>query len=462
MSDFQTFLKWEERSRDTIDFKKAYVDMAGDVVAGLMLSQIVFWYLPSQNGGGKLRVERDGHRWLVKTRDEWWDECRLSPREVDRARKLLETHGIIEVTLYKFNGSPTQHIRIHEERFLELWKAAVEGTSVRSKRKFTRGGGSGEGGAQVVKAKASEEKSLNDNQLKSPNSPNSEIHFSKQVNGFHQIGKMDFTDQGIPRTEITSEITTETTAAAEPEPPECQAHVAAAELVSALISNGVSRAVAIRYASEKPDLCRRYLEYLPYADIRTSKGAWLANAIRDEYGPPPGYERAREEQEREQRAKELTVIKNARQSHEVSIRKEKEAKLRQTFHEVEDARGEAYTAFNQYVEEERGRAARIVGQLSAQGREKYLRAFDEPNQRFELFKGWVEKFGEPSGAQLSNLPENGQNSVCRDGHETGSQSNIKTGKETCFPAQVSEKASFQPNEKMLPAHPNQTSTAPPS
>ena len=42
-------------------------------------------------------------------------------------------------------------------------------------------------------------------------------------------------------------------------------------------------------------------EFLPLAcalrddfpKFRTSKGAWLANAIRDEYGPPQGYEDAK-------------------------------------------------------------------------------------------------------------------------------------------------------------------------
>ena len=34
---------------------------------------------------------------------------------------------------------------------------------------------------------------------------------------------------------------------------------------------------------------RACLAYLPHAQVKTSKGAWLANAIRDEYGPPPAF-----------------------------------------------------------------------------------------------------------------------------------------------------------------------------
>ena len=40
------FLEWERRSRDTIDVKRCYVDVAGGLVAGVLLSQVVYWFLP--------------------------------------------------------------------------------------------------------------------------------------------------------------------------------------------------------------------------------------------------------------------------------------------------------------------------------------------------------------------------------------------------------------------------------
>jgi len=45
----EEFLAWERASRDTIDFKTAYVDVAGDLVSGLLLSQIIYWHLPGEN-----------------------------------------------------------------------------------------------------------------------------------------------------------------------------------------------------------------------------------------------------------------------------------------------------------------------------------------------------------------------------------------------------------------------------
>ena len=42
MKSFNDFLAWEKASRDSIDFKKIYVDVAGDLIAGLLLSQIIY------------------------------------------------------------------------------------------------------------------------------------------------------------------------------------------------------------------------------------------------------------------------------------------------------------------------------------------------------------------------------------------------------------------------------------
>ena len=59
------FIAWELASRDTIDFKMIYVDISGDVIAGLLLSQIIFWNLPDKKGDTKLKVLKKGKRWLA-------------------------------------------------------------------------------------------------------------------------------------------------------------------------------------------------------------------------------------------------------------------------------------------------------------------------------------------------------------------------------------------------------------
>ena len=118
------FLNWERKSHDCIDFKKAYVDMAGDLVAGLLLSQIIYWHLPSKDGAAsKLRVYRDGEYWLVKQRTDWWDEIRVKPDRFDAACKKLVERGLIVKRYGRFNGLRTMSLRINWDRFLDLWDA---------------------------------------------------------------------------------------------------------------------------------------------------------------------------------------------------------------------------------------------------------------------------------------------------------------------------------------------------
>ena len=123
---WEGFLEWESASRDTIDFKTIYVDMAGDLVAGLLLSQIVYWYLPSKKDGrSKLRVYKDGHYWIAKARKDWWDELRIRAKRADRALSILEEKGLIVTAVYKFNRAPTKHIRIVKGKFLTAWTARL-------------------------------------------------------------------------------------------------------------------------------------------------------------------------------------------------------------------------------------------------------------------------------------------------------------------------------------------------
>lgn len=117
--DFAEFIAYEAKSIDTIDVKRLYIDMADDLSAGILLSQIVFWYLPKKDGSDKLRIEHDGQQWIANTRDDWWDQVRLKPRQFDRAAGILETRGLITKGLYKFKGNPTVHVRLNLKAFLE-------------------------------------------------------------------------------------------------------------------------------------------------------------------------------------------------------------------------------------------------------------------------------------------------------------------------------------------------------
>lgn len=126
MQTFNDFIAWEGTSRDTIDFKRIYADITGDTLAGLVLSQIIYWHLPSKTGGSKLRIQKEGQLWLACSRAEWWESTRLSPRQVDRVLEIIVKVEVIEKRVYRFNGSPTTHIRILEKPFLSKMQYLVD------------------------------------------------------------------------------------------------------------------------------------------------------------------------------------------------------------------------------------------------------------------------------------------------------------------------------------------------
>ncbi len=121
MRTVDDFLRWEQASRDTIDVKRCYIDLAGDLVSGVLLSQIIFWFLPSDKGS-KLRVEHEGLMWLAKHRADWWAECRITPKQFDRAIRALADRGLVFHKRFRFGGSPTVHVWLN-------WPAVAEGVN---------------------------------------------------------------------------------------------------------------------------------------------------------------------------------------------------------------------------------------------------------------------------------------------------------------------------------------------
>jgi hypothetical protein len=120
----EEFIRWEYHSQDTIDFKRVYVDITGDICAGLLLSQVMYWHLPSKEGKEKRWVEAEGKLWVLKKRHEWWNECRLTPKQFDRAANILHEKGLAEVKNFKYQGRNTKHIRLIMENVIK----AIEGT----------------------------------------------------------------------------------------------------------------------------------------------------------------------------------------------------------------------------------------------------------------------------------------------------------------------------------------------
>lgn len=127
MNDWNTFVQWELASRETIDFKMIYVDIAGgDILAGLLLSQIIFWNLPGKDGRSKLRVQKEDKLWLARKHCDWYQEIRMSEDQVRRALGVLKELNLVEVSAFRFNGERITHIALNKNVLAHAVRKAMQ------------------------------------------------------------------------------------------------------------------------------------------------------------------------------------------------------------------------------------------------------------------------------------------------------------------------------------------------
>jgi hypothetical protein len=352
MSSFERFLLWERSSRDTIEVKRVYVDMAGDLIAGVVLSQIVYWHLPTKEGNARLQVEREGKLWLAKGRTQWWDECRISPKQADRALDILQEKGLIQTRLFKFAGAPMRHIRIDQEEFLKTWEAHLQ---AQEDNKGQEKKASRDGFSPKVK--------MDFPQRSKSNSP-------KGQNGILPLGKMNFTESDNSFTETTTEITTETTAAAEAGRENRNGHPTegpAAALIQELLAHDLNHADAVRLAREKPGECRRQLDFLPFKiaalggeqHFTSGKGAYLRAAIEGSFAPPPGYKQEQARRQKAEQEVERKRVAEARRSHQEHFYEAYRDYLRSIEEDLAAGQSEAYQGFRDQEQKTRTNLGRL-------------------------------------------------------------------------------------------------------
>ncbi len=140
----------------------------------------------------------------------------------------------------------------------------------------------------------------------------------------------------------------------------------AAALVEELVSHDLNRGDAIRLVCEKPEECRRQLQYLDFLIQRRfvfkSKPGFLRTAIEMENGPPTGYleEKARQERLKEQQEREAAQARTeiARQSYQEAQEGDYLAYLASRASEVEKSQPEAFMAFTEAEEKKRAFCAK--------------------------------------------------------------------------------------------------------
>lgn len=123
---YSQILQLSAVENDFIHTPKIYIDIAGDLVAGIILSRIVYWFSPSKNGNPRAQVEFGGNLWLVKTNEEWWEECRISLKQIKLAKNKLKRLGLIIIETHLFQNKTASHIRLNSEKLEELYNREIQ------------------------------------------------------------------------------------------------------------------------------------------------------------------------------------------------------------------------------------------------------------------------------------------------------------------------------------------------
>jgi len=117
-------------SKEQYNYSLAIAAAVGGGPAGMLLCQLHYWHMNGANGQPRLRVYRDGHYWVAKTREEWCHEVGITLHQYWGAIERLKALGVIDITYHTYAGAKrTTHIRILWDRFLELLNEHIERTS---------------------------------------------------------------------------------------------------------------------------------------------------------------------------------------------------------------------------------------------------------------------------------------------------------------------------------------------
>lgn len=133
-------LAWAAEQRVT-RYLPMLVAVTGDLVSGIMLSRIVYWFTPNEDGQSKLRVIKSGRLWLVRGRKDWLLECGFTRNQYHGAITKLRRMKLVDtkVGLFKHQHSLFIRLRLDQLTKLVTEKRVVlksDGPSVKTRQRY--------------------------------------------------------------------------------------------------------------------------------------------------------------------------------------------------------------------------------------------------------------------------------------------------------------------------------------
>jgi len=131
------YLASQTEKYDRFGVGRLYIDITGHLTDGIIFSRLMYWFTPSKKGNPRTKVSRDGHRWVARNYDQWWEECRVDERTARASVKRMVDSGLLIKAVFKFGKKPTTHLRINWQTFEKLAKEHLA-ISLEDKRSLKR------------------------------------------------------------------------------------------------------------------------------------------------------------------------------------------------------------------------------------------------------------------------------------------------------------------------------------
>lgn len=128
------WLRTLDDNGDKLLLRRAHIDLCdGDHLAATIFSQLLYYHLPDQKGRGtRLRVQKDGHYWVAKKYNDWYEECRINEFTARNKIGQLKKTGLIRTDNFRFNGLKILHLRIDFECMAARVAALDQASGIRS------------------------------------------------------------------------------------------------------------------------------------------------------------------------------------------------------------------------------------------------------------------------------------------------------------------------------------------
>jgi hypothetical protein len=159
-------------------------------------------------------------------------------------------------------------------------------------------------------------------------------------------------------------------------------------LKNRLVEAGMGRGEALTQATINPEECERQLEYLPFAEIKTTAGAFLASAIKGGFAPPKAYLEAKTKEQEADKKRRIQEAQVMRAKAEETARQAREQAVDTEISLLELEEPEEYAEFESFVLAEREAEAKKTARFGEAVQRRSLESFSRPEKRRELYLLW--------------------------------------------------------------------------